>query len=178
MHRVLILGGGFGGIATAVALRERLDAADEVVLVERRPTFVMGLRKNWALMAEGALAEGERSLASLWKGGDPRGRGSDRGDRPGGARRDRRRRIGSSADALVVALGAERDPDRIPGFREHAISIYDRDESDRGREAIRHTPAVAWSSGSSVRLIRARRHPSSSHCCCASASRSTACRPR
>ena len=34
MRRVLILGGGFGGIATAVALRERLDPSDEVVLVE------------------------------------------------------------------------------------------------------------------------------------------------
>jgi sulfide:quinone oxidoreductase len=30
------------------------------------------------------------------------------------------------ADALVVALGAERDPDRIPGFREHALDVYDR----------------------------------------------------
>ena len=40
-HRVLILGGGFGGIAAAVALRERLDPADEVVLTERRTTFVM-----------------------------------------------------------------------------------------------------------------------------------------
>ena len=65
MHRVLVLGGGFGGIAAAVALRERLDPADEVVLVERRPTFVMGLRKNWALVGSSTLAEGERSLASL-----------------------------------------------------------------------------------------------------------------
>ena len=49
-HRVLILGGGFGGVAAAVALRGQLDPADEVVLVERRTTFVMGLRKNWAVL--------------------------------------------------------------------------------------------------------------------------------
>ena len=65
MHRVLILGGGFGGIATAVALRARLETEDEVVLVERRPTFMMGLRKNWALLGESGIGEGERPLSLL-----------------------------------------------------------------------------------------------------------------
>src|SRR3989442_2300770 len=65
MHRVLILGGGFGGIATAVALRARLETENEVVLVERRPTFMMGLRKNWALLGESAIGEGERPLSLL-----------------------------------------------------------------------------------------------------------------
>ena len=32
MHRILILGAGFGGIATALGLRERLAADDEIVL--------------------------------------------------------------------------------------------------------------------------------------------------
>ena len=31
MHRVLVLGGGFGGIATAVALRSHLEPADVLV---------------------------------------------------------------------------------------------------------------------------------------------------
>ena len=64
MHRVLVLGGGFGGIATAVALRSHLEPADEVVLVERRQGFVMGLRKNWGLVRASSLAEGERPLAA------------------------------------------------------------------------------------------------------------------
>ena len=135
MHRVLILGGGFGGIATAVALRDRLDPADEVILVERRPTFVMGLRKNWALLHEGALREGERPLALL----------ADRGIRiversvaaihPVDCAADVDGEL-INADALVVALGAERDPGRVPGFREHAIDLYDRDASEQGRHAI------------------------------------------
>lgn len=62
------LGGGFGGIAAAVALRGQLDPADEIVLVERRPTFVMGLRKNWAELDPNALLEGERPLALLVDG--------------------------------------------------------------------------------------------------------------
>jgi sulfide:quinone oxidoreductase len=134
-HRVLILGGGFGGIATAVALRAHLDPGDEIVLVERRPTFVMGLRKNWAVLDPNALTEGERPLALL----------ADRGIRlvtgTIGAIRPAERAADVDgfpldADALVVALGAERDPDRVPGFREHAIDVYDVAQGDRARTAI------------------------------------------
>ena len=65
MSRVLVLGGGFGGIAAAVALRKLLPSSDEVVLVERRTSFVMGLRKNWALVGSSTLTHGERPLAAL-----------------------------------------------------------------------------------------------------------------
>ncbi len=41
-----------------------------------------------------------------------------------------------TADALVVALGAERDPGRVPGFREHAIDVYDEAANETGAAAI------------------------------------------
>jgi sulfide:quinone oxidoreductase len=134
-HRVLILGGGFGGIAAAVALRGQLDPADEIVLVERRTTFVMGLRKNWAVLDQNALGEGERPLALLAKRGIRVVTGTigaihpaERAAEVDGDRWD--------ADALVVALGAERDPDRVPGFRERAVDVYDPTQGDRARAAI------------------------------------------
>jgi sulfide:quinone oxidoreductase len=126
MHRVLVLGGGFGGIACAVALRDRLDPADEVVLVERRPTFVMGLRKNWALAGIGSLADGERPLASLADRGIRVVAGSVTAIRPG-AREAEVDGETVSADAVVVALGAERNPDGVPGFREHGHDVYSVD---------------------------------------------------
>jgi sulfide:quinone oxidoreductase len=134
-HRVLILGGGFGGIAAAVALRQLLDADDEIVLVERRPTFVMGLRKNWAALTAGALGDGERPLALLSERGIRVVPGTVDAIRPAerAADVDGKR---WDADALVIALGAERDADRIPGFREGAIDIYDAAQSDRARKAI------------------------------------------
>src|SRR5262245_33125208 len=135
MHRVLVLGGGFGGIATAVALRAQLDPADEVVLVERRSTFVMGLRKNWALVGASTLADGERELASLRDRGVDVVAGSIEAIRPEAREADVDGRT-ITADALVVALGAERDPDRIPGFREHAIDVYDEASSETGAAAI------------------------------------------
>jgi sulfide:quinone oxidoreductase len=135
MHRVLVLGGGFGGIATAVALRSQLDPADEVVLVERRATFVMGLRKNWALVRASTLAAGRRSLEALRDRGIDVVSGSIEAIRPDAREADvDGRTIGG--DALVVALGAERDPDRIPGFREHAIDVYDEASSEAGAAAI------------------------------------------
>jgi len=135
MRRALILGGGFGGIATAVALRQRLDPKDEVVLVDRRATFVMGLRKNWALLDPDALKVGERPMAAL----------ADRGIkvRTGSVgaihAQDRAATIdGQSleADALVVALGAEAVPKRVPGFGEHAFEVYDQEQIPRARQAI------------------------------------------
>ena len=40
-----------------------VDPADEVVLVERHPQFVMGLRKNWGLAGMEPHRDGERRLA-------------------------------------------------------------------------------------------------------------------
>jgi len=135
MHRVLVLGGGFGGIATAIALRSNLEPADEVVLVERRPSFVMGLRKNWGLVRASTLTEGERSLAALGERGIEVVAGTIDAIRPDAheAQVDGR---SIAADALVVALGAERDPGRVPGFREHAIDVYDEGSNESGATAI------------------------------------------
>ncbi len=135
MHRVLVLGGGFGGIATAVALRSRLDPADEVVLIERRPIFVMGLRKNWAVTGTSTIAEGERPLIDLESRGirvvagtitalDPAAHTAQVDD------------DSIEGDEIVVALGAERNPGAIPGFAEHAIDVYDATASETARAAI------------------------------------------
>jgi sulfide:quinone oxidoreductase len=48
MKRVLILGGGFGGIATARRLKQKLGSEVQVILVDRRDTFMVGFRKSWA----------------------------------------------------------------------------------------------------------------------------------
>ena len=140
MKRVLILGGGFGGIATAVALRAELDPADQIVLVDRRQSFVMGLRKNWALVGESSLAEGTRRLADLERGGITVVQGDVTAIHPADRAADvDGRRL--EADAVVVALGAEHDAERVPGFREFAIDAYDPAASARGREAIERLTA-------------------------------------
>jgi sulfide:quinone oxidoreductase len=135
MRRVLILGGGFGGIAAAAALRQHLDFTDEVVLVDRRTTFVMGLRKNWALLDADAIRAGARPLAHLADRGIKVVAGTIEAIHP----EERAADIDGQrweADALVIALGAERDLDRVPGFREHAIDVYDQGGTEHARQAI------------------------------------------
>ena len=135
MNRILILGAGFGGIATALGLRERLDPADEIVLVDRRDTFAMGLRKNWGIAGMEPHSIGERRLDGLRaRGIDVRCAEIDSIDPASRSASVDGQTV--DADILVVALGAERDPDAIHGLREHALDVYDRDSNADHAAAI------------------------------------------
>ena len=124
MAKTLILGAGFGGITVATELRRLLGEDHEVVLVDRREQFAMGLRKLWALVGMGTLAEGSRHREIL----------------NGGGVEFLRRRINSidpathkavtdegtlEGDYLVVALGAQSRPELVPGLVEHAHNVWD-----------------------------------------------------
>jgi sulfide:quinone oxidoreductase len=135
-HRVVILGGGFGGVAAATRLRSLLPADDEIVLVDRRDYFMMGFRKTGEVVGAEPMADGRRPLEALTRVGieviqgeitaiDPQARGVEV---------DGRRVAG---DALLVALGARTVPDAVPGLREHGIDIYDPDEVPRAAAALR-----------------------------------------
>ena len=124
--RTLILGAGFGGITVASELRRHLQDGHEVVLVDEADSFLMGLRKLWALVGHGTLEEGSRPRESLNAKGirflrrrvsgiDPAKR---RVDTDGGS---------LDGDFLVVALGATPKPELVPGLSEHAFNLYDRD---------------------------------------------------
>lgn len=130
MTRVLILGGGFGGIATAVALREQLADDAEVVLVDRREEFVIGLRKTWYVLGISPLAYGERPLAQLGRRGIEYRHAEITAIDPG-------RRTATldgevlEADAIVIALGARHAPEVIPGLAEHGLNCWTREGLER-----------------------------------------------
>jgi sulfide:quinone oxidoreductase len=135
MARVLVLGAGFGGIAAATRLRTLLDSEHEVVLVDRRADFIMGLRKTWAVVGSHRLDEGRRALATLRERGiDFRQATLEAIDAAG-----RRARIDGAwldADALVIALGAEQVPEVVPGLAEHGINVWDRSNAGRAHDAL------------------------------------------
>lgn len=139
MRRVVILGAGFGGLAAARALRSRLPAQDEVILVDRQPSFVMGLRKWWAIVGRSSLDEGRRELNGLTESGigfiqaevesiDPASRSVVVGGKS------------FEADALLIALGAEHTPEAVPGLREHAYNPYDSAAIPAVIDALRAFP--------------------------------------
>lgn len=135
MARVAVLGAGFGGIATAVALRSELRDADEVLLVERSADFAMGLRKSWHALRLADLEAGTRPLAAL----ESRGIDVLRGEITEIAPAVRRVTVGGTtidADALIVALGAAHAPESVPGLVEHGVPAWSRAGARGAREAI------------------------------------------
>lgn len=134
VQRVVIAGAGFGGIATAVALRRAMPPAElEIVLVDRRSDFVMGLRKTWAMLGIAPLGAGRRPLSHI----------ADVKLVQGSIERiDPTRQAvvvdgqAITGDALVLALGARQHMDALPGLAEHGINAWDRDRAEDARAAL------------------------------------------
>ena len=125
MANLLVLGGGFGGLAAAHELRALLGPEHEITVVDRGEEFFMGFAKLWDLAGTRPLREGTRPLAGLAHHGvrflraevneiDPHSRRvtTDQGD--------------LEADALLVALGtsaSEAQRDLLAGDGAH--DLYD-----------------------------------------------------
>lgn len=65
MPQILVLGGGFGGLAAALTLRSLLDDHHRIVVLDRRDHFYMGFAKLWDLAGIRPLADGTRPLHNL-----------------------------------------------------------------------------------------------------------------
>ncbi|MCZ7528018.1 MAG: NAD(P)/FAD-dependent oxidoreductase [Acidimicrobiia bacterium] len=156
---VVVLGGGIGGVVAARRLRQRLDPGARVVLVERDPLLRFAPSFLWVMAGwrtpEGVTADlrrlrrrGIELVEAEVEGVDPDGRAVATTAGP------------LAYDRLVVALGAELDPEALPGFAEHAHSVYTLDGAaaagralqglDEGRVAVvvsslpYKCPAAPW----------------------------------
>ncbi len=135
MNKVIILGGGFGGVAAANRLKALLPESDEVVLIDRRTHFMVGFRKTWALVGMEPMERGQRALADLTAKGVRVVQGSITKIDPEklAVEVDGER---MSGDALVVALGAQLAPEHMPGFAEHAYNVYEEAEIPQAAKAL------------------------------------------
>ena len=136
MARVLILGGGFGGLAAAHELRDLLGDGDEIVLVSRSEQFFMGFAKLWDLAGMRPIDQGTVQLSRL----------SEHGVRYLQAEVTaidaERRAVTTSAgdlegDALLVALGDVPAPGHLDLLQaEGAHNLYDADQLPAMRRAL------------------------------------------
>ena len=124
MTEILILGGGFGGLACANRLRAELGDEHPITVIDRRDSFTVGAAKLWHVVGLRDIGESSRSLAGL----EAKGIRSVRADIVSidPATRSVETSEGSFAgDYLVVALGAAFSPKHLGGLQPPAFNLYD-----------------------------------------------------
>ena len=133
--RVVVLGAGFGGLELTTRLSEEFGDDVDVVLIDRSDAFVFGFSKLDVMFGRvgpdavrhpyrDAVKPGVRFVQTEIRAIDPVAR---RVDTDAGR---------FDADVLVVALGADLDPDATPGLRMGGREFYTVDGAFAARDAI------------------------------------------
>lgn len=120
---VLVLGGGVGGLVTANELRHRLDPRDRVVLVEREARHLFQPSLLWLMVGRRRREQIERPLHSLLARGVELVQAEVRAVDPQTRQVETSAGV-LSADALVLALGAELAPDAAVGYLDAALNVF------------------------------------------------------
>lgn len=132
---VLILGGGVGGLVSANLLRAALPDDHRVVLVEREAAHVYAPSLLWLMTGDREADKISRPLARLERKGIELIRGEIQKVDP-----ERREVIVDgrtlAGDYLVIALGAELEPETIPGLVEAGHNFYTLAGAESLRDAL------------------------------------------
>ncbi len=134
--RVLILGGGVGGLVAARKLRKRLDPDDRIVLVDRDEHHLFQSSLLWLMTGDREADQIRRPLDRL----DEHGVEFIRGEIEAIDPENRSVRLDGerlSGDALIVSLGASLAPDQVPGLQEGGHSLYSLAGATALRDALR-----------------------------------------
>ena len=125
--KIVILGCGFGGLCTSNILRKNLDPTHEIVVIDRKDSFMMGLTNLWVLEGRRTLEDSQFPLNNL----------NSKGikfihdviteiDVKSKLVKTHHHDIPFRYDFLVIALGAEMTTDPISGFKEsNGFNLYD-----------------------------------------------------
>ena len=134
--KILILGGGFGGLAAANELRQNLSMDVKITIIDKKDYFMMGLVKLWILNGTREFEFSKKPLQSITKKGiefineeitkiDPE-------------KKSVTTKAGElSYDYLIIALGVELAPEQINGLSEYGLNLYEITGIPKIREAIR-----------------------------------------
>jgi sulfide:quinone oxidoreductase len=144
-NKVLILGGGSGGLATAGRLKELLGDKISITVIDKQRSFVMGFSLLRVMTGEKTEQEVTVSKEKVSQKGikfintevneiDVKNSivRTDQGE--------------FAYDYLVVALGAELAPEKVPGF-ESAFHMYTLEDAKKLRDAL------SSFRGGSIRLV-------------------------
>ena len=133
---IIILGGGFGGLSAAHALRKGLGPENKVTLVDKQPLFFMGLTKLWVMNGTRAVGDRPGNRTRLARKGIDFLEGEVVSINPGG----KVVQIGKqelSFDYLIIALGADYSTASTPGFSRYAKNLYTESGCAEIRDELR-----------------------------------------
>src|SRR5215211_4246139 len=63
--KIIVLGGGFGGLCISNILRENLDITHEIIVIDKKDYFMMGLTNLWILEGRRTLEDSQIPLSNL-----------------------------------------------------------------------------------------------------------------
>jgi sulfide:quinone oxidoreductase len=135
--QILILGGGFGGLAAANELRKGLGPEHKVVLVDQQPLFLMGLTKLWVLDGRRPVGANPGNRTHLTRKGIDFVEGQVASINVEG----KMVQVGKqklSFDYLIIALGADYSA-ATPGFTRYAKNLYTESGCAEIRDVLRST---------------------------------------
>jgi sulfide:quinone oxidoreductase len=122
--RILVLGGGVGGIVTANELRRRLGSEHRVVLVDRRAEYLYTPSLLWMMIGARSRSQVVKDLRRMVRPGVDVLAADVQEIDPAGQRVVTS--VGEQGyDFLVVALGADLAPEVMPGYRDVAHNFFD-----------------------------------------------------
>ena len=137
-RRVLILGAGFGGLTTANILRKGLSAEHQIIVIDKKDHFMMGLVNLWILSGNRRLENSKISLNRLKnKGIEFLNDEIMQIDIYKKTIATKSSNTKIEYDYLLIALGADYALERVNGFVENrGFNLYDPDQVPKLRDQI------------------------------------------
>jgi sulfide:quinone oxidoreductase len=130
-NSVMVLGGGVGGVVTAVELRKKLPKRHRIVLIDREAQHVFAPSLLWLMVGLREARKISKPLDQLQKKGIEVVRGEIERIEP----ESKKVTVGGAsytADHMVVSLGADLAPEAVPGLSEAGHNFY----TLKGAEAL------------------------------------------
>lgn len=135
--KIIILGAGFGGLCISNILRKNLDHTNDIIVIDKKDYFMMGLTNLWILDGRRILENSKFPLTNLESKGITFIQDEI-------TKIDTKSKVvkmlhhaDKSYDFLVIALGAEMSTKMIRGFNTHNnFNLYDGESVPSLRKKI------------------------------------------
>ena len=134
--KIVILGGGCGGVVAATHLGRKLGADHDVILVDRRAEHIFMPAFLFIMLGERQPRDISRSLRLLEKRNVKIIQSEILGIDPARQRSCAGEREKINYDYLIVSLGLQTRPDLVPGFAESSQHPWEMESALRLREAL------------------------------------------